>query len=224
MSGGDQLATGSASIARRGSVRNLQELYTVAIALAIAVAIERLMIGTRLSWYIVPMLVAFLATIIPFYHGAMRHLDETYVARDGKDMRAGGLLSDFVILFVQACLFFVFARTLPSAHAAAISLLVLLAVDVAWGLTVALLIRRNRRVPMAALKWVPINLIAVAMLTVLVAVDTGAPPSGHVDQPMAYALAGVSLARSIADFAVSWSFYFPPRDIGSRIAHVREGP
>jgi hypothetical protein len=86
----------------------------------------------RIAWARLPVLAAFLATIIPFYHGAMRHLDYTYVERDAREVREGSLLVDFIFLFVQACLFFVFAQTLGNTHAAALALLVVLAMDLLW--------------------------------------------------------------------------------------------
>ncbi len=58
-------STSGASAARRSSVRNLQELYTVAVGVALAVAIERLMSeaetlaeATHVAWGRIPMLVA----------------------------------------------------------------------------------------------------------------------------------------------------------------------
>jgi hypothetical protein len=198
---------------RHSSVHNLQQLYTVAVGVAVAVAIAQIMDATtrlepRLAWWRIPALVAFLATIIPFYHGAMRHLEHTYVERDGRDVREGSLLADFIILFIQACLFFVFARTLVDAHAAAVGLLVVLAVDVVWGVAVALLLRKNRRAELAAMRWVPINVVTVVVLSIAIALDRSPPVAGHVDA-VGYVLMTVAILRSTVDYAASWRFYFP---------------
>jgi hypothetical protein len=67
---------------REGTVRNLQELYTVAVGIALALAVQELINGSveePIEWSRVPAFIGFLATLIPFYHSAMRHLDEVYI-------------------------------------------------------------------------------------------------------------------------------------------------
>src|SRR5215208_6828429 len=67
------------------TVRYLQELYTIMVAVALPVAITRMFDERQESapfrLEVLPLLVTFVATLIPFFHGTLRHLDDTYVHR-----------------------------------------------------------------------------------------------------------------------------------------------
>jgi hypothetical protein len=91
------------------SVDSLQQIYAVVIALAIAQAIESLLKdpvrGTVLDLDQIkvglPALVAFLVTLVPFWHGMNRHLDRCYLEKESA-IRQGALLLDFWTFFVEA--------------------------------------------------------------------------------------------------------------------------
>ncbi len=64
------------------SVSHLQQLYTVVVGLALTVAITNLIdqaapVPIRMA--ALPYFVSYLVTLVPFYHGALRHLDVTYL-------------------------------------------------------------------------------------------------------------------------------------------------
>ena len=83
--------TANMSEARKRSVDNLQRLYAVVISLAVTEAVRRTVFGSQSTdppelsaisanqWLI---LTSFLLTVIPFYHGANRYLDATYVTKE----------------------------------------------------------------------------------------------------------------------------------------------
>jgi len=87
------------------SVESLQRLYGSAVALALYTAVSKTVVtsssGTvslnhvSLIWFI-----PFLATLLAFYHGALRHLDGTYIFT--RPTRPPVLLFDFLLLFIEA--------------------------------------------------------------------------------------------------------------------------
>jgi hypothetical protein len=95
------------------SVDSLQQIYAVVIALAIAQAVQGLLRdpihGTVLSFSEiaagVAAFVAFMVTLVPFWHGMNRHLDRCYMEKKGV-VRQGALLMDFVAFFFEASLLF----------------------------------------------------------------------------------------------------------------------
>lgn len=104
-----------ARTAAKSSVRNLGALYSVVVGVALAYAIEEVIdpvAATPFSWHLMPLFIALLATLVPFYHGALRHLDVTYVEHPGEGLNNGALLADFLLLFVEGSLFVALASLL----------------------------------------------------------------------------------------------------------------
>lgn len=163
------LQDASATRAQENSVRNLQELYTIAVGVALAFGIERLVNidkpGFPVRMVALPGFLSLLVILIPFYHGAVRHLEDVYLEKQGRTVRRGALLADFVLLFVEGILLVTTAVLLRRPWASGWALTVLLAFDAAWGSFVYLVFSRERR-PGAELKWVLINLVAVPLLVV----------------------------------------------------------
>jgi len=75
------------------------------------------------------MLVAYVVTLVPFHHGAMRHLDVTYRQAGAPAVREGALLADFFLLFIEACLLLALANVLVHSMQAAWIFLALFALD-----------------------------------------------------------------------------------------------
>ena len=95
--------------ARKRSVDNLQRLYTVVISLAVAESLRRLLgdtppetIADYKQWL---MFASLIFTVVPFYHGANRYLDATYVTGE-RSAKPIALMVDFVMLFLEGLLFF----------------------------------------------------------------------------------------------------------------------
>jgi len=197
------------SSARENSVRNLQSLLNVLVGLALTSAVLRLLLNrqyqldVQVDWQSLPMFLTFLVTLIPFYHGALRHLDRTYVEQGGRKVRRGALLVDFAMLFVEGCLLVALANALPDPRVFAWGLIALLGLDAIWGLLVEyVLVKERTRGP--ELRWCIINTVAVVVLVGL-ATQTALLASRGWGNLLLY----VALVRTTVDYALCWPCYFP---------------
>lgn len=200
----------------QGAVRNLQELYTVAIGVAIAMAMDTLIkpaVGSPVPNYIASpwgsglALAALFVTIIPFYHGAMRHLDQRYVEERGAGVRRGALLADFVILFAEACIFTGMALQLASIESFAMWLGVLLMVDALWGILVhACLVKASTGIP--ELGWAGLNVGASLVLWAWIYYSRSSQASQWAEG-LALGCFAIALVRTMIDYWKFWAFYFP---------------
>lgn len=187
------------------TARHLQDLYVVGAGLGVAIALGNMITNAESSPDLevasVPVVFAFLATLVPFFHGAMLYMDEEFTG-------APIILIDFLALFSQTVLFFVMAEFIREPTSFVWSWVLLLLVDIVW---ICWLIwprrtkgdareRRRRYVP-----WAVINLITILILVILVAL---------VDWPLgpnlllAGILALVALARTTADYWWGRKVYF----------------
>jgi hypothetical protein len=118
------------------SVDSIARIYAVVIALAISQSVQTLIKdpngSTNLSLEGVvagtPSLVAFLFTLVPFWHGMNRHLDRCYLEKV-EEIAQGALLFDFATFFVEASLLFAAGWSLRSGLASFYCLGLLLFVD-----------------------------------------------------------------------------------------------
>src|SRR5690348_8969697 len=115
------------------SVGHLQELYGVVVAIALGLAAGRLIpsAGRAIDFHHWFLGLALLVTLIPFYHGALRHLDEQY-AQGSTPGRPYSVLIDFALLFLESCAFLALAVSVDRPHIFAKAFLALLALDVLW--------------------------------------------------------------------------------------------
>src|SRR6266852_3569807 len=84
------------------SVDTLKELYTVAVGVALVMSVETLAKETTgapafASDHFLLFLV-FFVTLIPFYHGAFRHMDDVYIFAKEPHKSPGLLLVDYLLL------------------------------------------------------------------------------------------------------------------------------
>lgn len=196
------------SRALKSSVRNLQELYTVVIGIALVKAIEKFSAetgtpaglsgpGVRAAGM---SLVAFVATLVPFYHGAMRHLERTFVEQRGRHVVGVALLVDFVVLFSQAGLLAGMAMNIHSPRETAMWCAILLVLDAMWGVFHQVGLTRQAERLSHTVTWGMLNLVAAA---VLIAVLMSRPSA------IGGTLVGVALCRTVLDYRLAWGFYFP---------------
>lgn len=203
---------------RKRSVDNLQLLYTVVVSLAVTDMLQRVLaIPSGISipdlsaiglaqWL---MMVSFLFTVVPFYHGASRYLDATYITGERKAQRAA-LLIDFVFLFIEGILFFVLAEFVGDQQAFYSALALLLLLDVVWVVSSS----RLWSIPVAGSTdisntryrlWAVINSVTVIVIGVLVI--------SHLWQGTALQsviLAICAIVRTIIDYTLVFGFYYPP--------------
>src|SRR5437868_5475689 len=93
--------------ARQRTVGHLQQLYTVVAGVALTLAITKLLderAEKPVRLEVIPYFVAYLFTLVPFYHGALRHLDVTYFEDNRARPKPGALMFDWALLFLESCL------------------------------------------------------------------------------------------------------------------------
>lgn len=207
------------------TVRYLQELYTIMVAVALQVAIARMFDERQESapfrFGVLPLLVTFVATLIPFFHGTLRHLDDTYIEQLARPTRNGALLADFVLLFLQSCLFFALAVHIAHPETFGRIFVALLLLDALWAIGTRLVffpvtgnVVKDLQIIFlgneqhAPITWAKNNLIFVALLVVLLGVAETAQPV-QWEWGLAIGIAVLGLARTIRDYNTSWTFYFP---------------
>jgi hypothetical protein len=187
------------------SVDSIAKIYAVVIALAIAQSIQTLIKdpngGADLRVEAIlsgtPAFVAFLFTLVPFWHGMNRHLDRCYLEK-ASVVAQGALLFDFVAFFLEAGLLFAAGWSLRTGIATFYCLGILLATDMIWGYISHLIHFPGRK--SHVLKWSIINVAA------------GALAFGVVEFPFKqkpWVLMAIAILRSIADYKFCWKFYFP---------------
>src|SRR5215218_1845525 len=117
------------------SVDTLKQLYSVVIALALTEAIVSLVTrtdtGVTVHYAALPWFVALVVTLIPFHHGAMRHLDDAYVFDPVRHPKPTFLL-DYLILFTEAGTLVWLGLVLTSPQAFLSGYTLLLIIDVFW--------------------------------------------------------------------------------------------
>jgi len=202
------------------SVDSLQRLFSVVVALAITVAIQKVLFdekGNMHVWYDeathayvlwnalsnrLPALLAFIFSIVPFYHGMNRHLDRIYVEREVPGNKEGYLVVDFFVFFLESCLLVAFASLVGVKDYAFIALMLLLAVDAAWAFGTHG-IHYGAIAPSTA-RWGVINAVTIGVL--LLFYCSNLFPIGVL---RSWALSEVAVVRTIIDYSVCWRFYFP---------------
>lgn len=194
------------------SVRSLANLYTVIIGVALSLAVVKLVEGSAgLKAAIVPSILlfsAFIATLFPFYHGALRHIDDAYIESDGTNIKDGALVVDLILLFVHGIVFVVLALLIAKPSEFAWILIVLLATDVLWGIFAHFAVSTSSGLS-AELKWLLINFAVVGLLTwYLVANDINFRDTKNT-LPLVIVVFVACVIRSIVDYISCAKFYFP---------------
>jgi hypothetical protein len=194
------------------SVRALGNLYTVVIAAALTAAVViALDVGKglqSLELHTSFLFVAFVATLLPFFHGALRHLDDAYVENDNPQIKTGALIIDFALLFLHALAFLVLSQLLKKPADFAWTLILLLAIDVVWGAFANF--GSSSSGPLSAeSRWAIINFVFVSVVGVgLYAYDIPVGWSG-VPNKLAALVMVACVLRSLADYFWCKEVYFP---------------
>lgn len=204
--------------ARKNSVGQLAELYNVVIGIALTIAIYNTIDKTSapipLHLDYVANLISVLVLVIPFYHGAMRHLFATYVEGGGSTrIKSGALLADFVLLFLEGCLFVLMAALVSETTKMASVIVFLLVLDSIWGF-LAWLAFTGAQSQYAERKWALINVSAATLLIIILIFAGGVFQTNKLGAQLGL-LAILSL-RTIIDYWLCWAFYFPEQNITLR--------
>jgi hypothetical protein len=139
---------------------------------------------------------SFLATAIPFYHGAL-----TYMQRTASDAGRRTMF-DFLLLLFEAFIMLVLSVSSSSPASFVTWLFILFAVDTVWMLVS---LHDGRKDPPPAV-WLYLN------ASMLFGLATAALLGVVQDDPIFLGtLAFVTVSRSIVDYMVAWPVYFPLR-------------
>lgn len=195
---------------RTNSVKSLQTLYTVVVGVALSSATFNFNLANRgnpfsISYELL-LFVAFCVTLVPFFHGAMRHLDDAYLENESETRRDGVILFDFILLFFHGIVFVMLSFAISDAYNFIRILLFVLIIDIIWGVFV------NYAAPSSSdnnvrLKWAGINFLFFIFFCCFLTYN-------HSSQSAAAALLPTLIAsacsvRTVADYLVVWKFYFP---------------
>lgn len=195
------------------SVQSLQKVYAFIIALAVGNSLTKLLIDPRTQAPDMNRLLteggllflSFMVTLVPFFHGMNRHLDDVYVfgvmpktpRHPRPTPRPHAIMLDLFIFILEAGLLYLMASAVLDTQSFFLLFATLLGVDVLWAI-VTWLITRSK-----AIKWAAIN--AVTCLAVLV----GRGLTHLSPQSLLILLTSIALLRTVFDYSSNWKFYFP---------------
>ncbi len=193
--------------ARKRSVDSLQRLYTVVISLAVTEALRRVLTSSTGGYAHWLALASLLFTVVPFYHGANRHLDASYVTGERK-VKPGALMIDFVFLYLGGILFFAMAVQIDSREVFYTLLGALFLLDMVW-IGFSYLSRADESDGATGyVKWAIMNLIASAAIGVSIWSNVFGSLWAN-DTAKDIALVIVAIGRTVFDYILQWHFYFP---------------
>lgn len=199
---------------RERSVNNLQRLYTVVVSLAITESLRRVLPQPAATAYTpdfpsIVAVISLLFTIVPFYHGANRYLDATYVTGERK-AKSEALMLDFVAIFLEGLAFFALATLTQNTQAFFTLLAALFVFDAAWvGVTNLTAITDEDRTPKYR-SWAIINLLAAGFILLSIWSNVLNWQFWHTPTVTIIAVGIVTIARTVYDYISVWSFYYPP--------------
>lgn len=151
------------------------------------------------------LLVALAATLIPFFHGAQRHLEVVHIESPTHD-RPGLLMFDFVMLFLIGAVFVVLGFTVHDPVRFLHVLIVLMIVDLVWAIATFLSQRKSEPATNPALlSWMVLDVVSILAILILwrfVSVSVWSP-----------ILALAAVIRTVFDYWKNWGFYLelPPK-------------
>lgn len=196
------------------SIDSLQRIHALISALALGEAVRRLILnpGTTEASFnaeALPQFVALVCTIVPFYHGMHRHLEDTYLFATDVRHPKGVLLIDFVVFLVEASTFFALAALFKT-PAFYWVLAALLTFDAFWGGATALINSATK------FRWCLLNFCAAAAMLTVLSLDVFKP---GMEVWLLTLIVGV---RTILDYSTHWRFYFPFGDGARAGAHLSD--
>jgi hypothetical protein len=190
------------------SVKSLQGIYAIIIALAMGQAINTLIKvpnTAQLRFWIditpqLPAFAAFVALLVPFYHGMNRHLEICYIEKTAKVVKAA-LPIDFVVFFLESALLFAFAVSLDARLEGFIILGILLVFDCIWVITSHLI--HYRGLDSTIVWWAVLN-VATAILGFL-----NFKNQMYTEDTKLILMMFLSFARTGVDYWICRGIYFP---------------
>jgi hypothetical protein len=164
------------------SVDSLGRLLSVVVGIALTIAMRRILFesGEKIwAWYdpdtmtyplweafvrMLPATLAFLSAIVPFYHGMTRHLDYVYLDNPLHPSKAGFLVFDFFVFFVESFVLVALAALINAGNEFYLILAILLGLDAIWGFLSHGI--HYGEIKPSTIRWGIINSAAVAFILV----------------------------------------------------------
>jgi len=185
------------------SVRMLTDLYSIVVGMALVTAIGNMFVRSavgessiqweRLIWFS-----AFFITMLPFYHGALRYLDETYALCETAPKKLF-LVIDYLLLMSEACLIVVLALAISNPTTFVTIFFVLLLVDIIWAIASYFATDAGNK---TTTLWLVINFVAAVIWLILRFTPT-------LKDISPYDFVGLAWLRSIVDYALCWKVFIP---------------
>jgi hypothetical protein len=196
----------------RRSIQAFERLHAVIVGFALTTSVRTFADpwfgGTDSAFPHIPpgffLFVAFLATLIPFFHGATRHLETTHLT-PGSATRRGVLMFDYIMLFLEGAVFALLGMAVLSPPHFVGILEGLILLDSLWAVVTWSVSGSGTHL----FPWLILNFVTLLALFVL---DSWIDGSAWVK-----ALAIASVLRSIVDYYLNWDFYFGTREAAEPI-------
>lgn len=153
---------------------------------------------------------AFIFTLFPFYHGALRHLDDAYIENDSDHIKDGALIFDFFLLFIHGIVFIALSLLLSKPAQFTWILLFVLSIDVVWAIFAHF--GSSSHEGKAEWKWGVINAIAAAIIFITIKYfDIGYMEiaDAKFSEAISLTIAIAACFRTLADYIFCYKFYFP---------------
>lgn len=190
------------------SVNSLQWFYAIVLSLSVVQAVKGIIEVNTTNLNIIfnlsslPQFFSFIAILIPFYQGANRYLDDTYIRKKNHMNPLAGLI-DFFFFFVEALVFYCMALLIFKPEAFYIGVLAVLFIDVIWLIYVYF---ANKEIFKEIKCWLGINTITFIILIIVLICPL-------IDNDIKKWLSMVVLIiRTIIDYWLVWPFYWPAFD------------
>lgn len=189
------------------SVDSVAKIYAIIIGLALAEAIKTLIVkdangimdlSPRTLWsHGLPGFIAFVFTLVPFWHGMNRHLDRCYLEKT-EPVIQGALLFDFSVFFIESSVFLIAAWGLSSGLVTFYCLGAVFLLDVVWGGISHQIHFPGKK--SYAISWSAINIVAILLMLGVVTFSFDPKPP---------VLMAIAIVRTIVDYWNGREFYFP---------------
>ncbi len=199
--------------ARKRSVDNLQRLYTVVVSLAVTESLRSLLVGFKATRTVADytqwlMFTSLIFTVVPFYHGANRYLDATYVTKE-RSANQYALMIDFIFLFFEGLLFFGLAMVMADEALFYSVLSCLFLLDIIWVGATNLTASSDADKMQGYKGWALINFFALSASLIFVWSNVLGWEFWTTPTVKSIALVAVAVARTVFDYLRVWRFYYP---------------
>ncbi len=202
------------------TVIHLGELYAVVSGLALTKAIEKTFVEHEtfdVVWAYLPYFVAYCATLIPIYHGALIHLDKTYLKPGATNPLPAAFITDWTLLFIEGCAIFVFATTISDSVRFSWIFSIILGFDTIWAAVATFGFSTDEEGRTAVKKWATINATAVALMIVFgVGLRKLQQDKVEVEDARWVIVLLIAVARTVIDYLWCHAFYFPVDEFKSK--------